>query len=127
MQSTMKTILVVDDEQDVIDTISLYLKDTYALRQAHSGKECLEQVADKKPDCIIMDVIMNDVLDGLVTAKQLKDSESTRDIPVIILTSVNDVFDYRQHVSDEYFPRDVWLDKPVKEQALKSAVKKMIG
>jgi CheY-like chemotaxis protein len=127
MGAEKKTILVVDDEQDFIDTVCIYLKGGYEFRTAHSGAECAKEVAVKRPDLIIMDVIMNGVLDGLETARQLKEDKTTRDIPIIILTSVDSVFDYRKHVPDEYFPRDVWLEKPVKQDALKAAVKKLIG
>jgi CheY-like chemotaxis protein len=127
MIAAKKTILVVDDEQDFIDTICVYLKDEYEFRTAHSGAECLKEVTDKKPDLIIMDVIMNGVLDGLETARKLKQNDTTREIPIIILTSVDEVFNYRNHVPDEYFPRDCWLDKPVKQDALKAAGKRLIG
>lgn len=122
-----KDILLVDDDRDVLDTLKAHLQGTYAIRTAGSGAECRKEVAKRRPDLVVMDVIMDGVMDGLETAKKIKDDPATKDLPIIMLTSVNEVFDYRAHVSDDYFPRDRWLDKPVDADRLKAAIAGLLG
>ena len=80
-------ILVVEDDKDLRRIISFNLKASgFSVRQAENGKVALEKVHEKKPDCIILDVMMP-VMDGLEVCKRLKSLDSTRDIPVIFLSA----------------------------------------
>lgn len=125
--SKEQTILIVDDDQDLVEQHKLALEGEYTVDIAFSGEECKGKVAAKKPDLIVMDVMMNDLSDGLDTAKELKEDDATKDIPIIMVTSVNDIYNYRDQVDDDYFPKDKWLDKPVKGDVLLAEVKKLIG
>ena len=121
-----KLVLVVDDDADLRKQMSMMLEKQYRVATAASGKECLESVAKERPDCIIMDVIMDDLTDGLETAKKIKEDKKTQDIPVLMLTSVNQSYDYRSQVDASYFPHDCWMDKPVKaEKLLKEVAAKL--
>jgi CheY-like chemotaxis protein len=125
--STRKTVLVVDDDQDYIEFAQAALKAEYEILTANSGKECLDMVAKRRPDAIVLDVIMSHLVDGLDTAKALKENAATRDIPIVMLTSVNQHFDYTTQIDDSYFPRDRWLDKPVKPEVLLKTVQELIA
>jgi len=103
------------------------LNANYNVTLATSGKECLKSVAEKKPDCIVMDVMMDDLSDGLEAAKTLKESNQTKDIPVILLTSVNKSYDYRSQADASYFPHDVWMDKPVNADRLLKELQRLAG
>ena len=122
-----KTVLIVDDDSDFLETTRLALRKDYEVKTALSGEECLKAVAAQKPAAIVMDVMMNDVLDGLETAKKLKESAATRDIPIVMLTSVNQHFDYRTQVADGYYPRDRWFDKPVRAEDLRAALRELMA
>jgi CheY-like chemotaxis protein len=74
-----------------------------------------------------MDVVMDNLLDGLETAKKLSKDAATKDIPIILLTSLNEYMDVNAIVDVGYFPKDRWLDKPVKAEKLLEAVGKLIG
>ena len=83
-----RKILLVDDEQAIVDLLAAMLrKNGYEVSTALSGKSCLKKASQDKPDLIILDVLMPD-LDGFEVCKQLKESESTKDIPVIMLTAL---------------------------------------
>jgi len=125
--SERKKILLVDDDADIIEQYKLILEGKYDLEWAYSGEECKNKVALKKPDLIIMDVMMNHLSDGLEMAKILKEDEKTKDIAIIMATGVNEVYNYRDQVEDAYFPKDKWLDKPVKAEILLAEVEKLIG
>lgn len=80
-------ILVVDDEPDVARIIALNLQfEGYEVRIAHDGREALEEVARRPPDCILLDIMMP-VMDGWDVLKALKSEQSTAGIPVVVVTA----------------------------------------
>jgi len=80
------SILVVDDTPDTIRLISSILKGRYQVRVATSGRQGIELARQTEPGLILLDVEMPE-MDGYETCRLLKDSESTREIPVIFLTA----------------------------------------
>lgn len=122
-----KTILLVDDDSTFLETNAIVLEKNYNIRTASSGDECLKEVKKAKPDLVIMDVMMSHLSDGFETAKKLKADKQTKDLPVILLTAVNERYDYTNSVADNYFPRDAFLEKPVTPERLLTEVKKLIG
>ncbi len=82
-------ILVVDDNPGDID-ILLELLQGYDVRTATDGASALESVAMEKPDLILLDINMPD-MDGFEVCRQLKANEDTQDIPILFLSSRNDV------------------------------------
>lgn len=121
-----KTVLIVDDEADMREIVLEALKDQYRCLTANSGDRCLEIVKQTRPDLIVMDVMMNGLLDGLDTAKKLKDAPDTKAIPIIMLTGMNQSLDYQSQMADD-FARDKWLDKPVNPKVLLEEVDKLLS
>ena len=81
-----KTILVVDDEKDIVDLLSYNLsKEGFAVITARNGKEALEKVK-QKPELIILDVMMPE-MNGLQVIQELKNDKKTASIPVLLLTA----------------------------------------
>ncbi len=126
-EQAKKVVLIVDDDADLRRQMSAALEKRYGVVQAASGAECLSALAGLTPDCIVMDVMMDDVADGLETAKTVRDTPATSRIPIILLTSVNKSYDYRTQVPIDYYPHDKWLDKPVKGEQLLAEVDALIG
>jgi len=86
-------ILVVDDEVDVTKMISARLKKAgYNVHSVLSGKEAIDYVKTNRPDLILLDVLMPN-MDGYQALKKLKEEESTKSIPVIMLTAKGQVED----------------------------------
>src|ERR1700722_19379356 len=82
-----KKILIVDDEQYMHRLMQHHLvRAGYELIGARNGREALETAAREKPDLVIMDVMMAE-MDGLSALKEFKQSEVTREIPIIMLTA----------------------------------------
>jgi signal transduction histidine kinase/CheY-like chemotaxis protein len=80
-------ILVVDDEPDVARIISINLDMAgYGSRIAYNGREALQAVDNKKPDLILLDIMMPEI-DGWQVLKVLKSDPTTEDIPVIVVTA----------------------------------------
>lgn len=82
-------ILVVDDTETNIDILMDALGDDYDIRVAMDGESALENVAEDKPDLILLDIIMPG-MDGYEVCRRLKDDPDTHDIPVIFLTAMTD-------------------------------------
>jgi CheY-like chemotaxis protein len=121
-----KTVLLVDDDEDLLEQVRLVVSKEYATDLAHSGEEALKMVAGKKYDLIVMDVMMQSLSDGLDTAKKIKEDPKMKSIPIIMLTSVNDHYDYRSQIDESYFPNDKWLNKPVDPNVLMQEIKKLV-
>ena len=83
-----KKILVVDDNPEMVQLLSLRLIDNnYKVLNAYNGKEALDIAKRENPDLIILDIIMPE-LDGAKTASLLKENPKTKDIPIIFLTGL---------------------------------------
>jgi CheY-like chemotaxis protein len=85
---TLKSILVIDDEVDILRLIQTCLEvmGGWQVLIACSGNEGLRLAQNNQPDAILLDVMMPD-MDGLTTFQQLQDNPSTRRIPVVLLTA----------------------------------------
>jgi two-component system alkaline phosphatase synthesis response regulator PhoP len=81
-----KSILVVDDEKDIVDLLKYNLeKEGYTVLTAHNGKKALEQ-ARKEPDLILLDIMMPE-MSGYDVMKELRRDKRTEAIPVVFLTA----------------------------------------
>jgi len=88
-RATPARILVVDDDLLTREMILYHLRDfQFDLVTAEDGVEALERVAEKRPDLILLDIVMPR-LDGFKVCRRLKRSPATETIPVIFLSSLN--------------------------------------
>jgi CheY-like chemotaxis protein len=126
MGNEKKSVLLVDDDEDLIEQIRAVVEQKYNVDTANSGQEALGKIDKRKYDCIVMDVMMQTLSDGLDTAKKIKGNSATRCIPIVMLTSVNEHFDYRTQIDESFFPNDKWLDKPVNPDQLLQEINKLI-
>ncbi len=90
----MKTILLIEDEPTLQKRIEEALaKEGYQIENAMDGETGLQKAKELKPELIILDIILPKK-DGFEVLKELKQDESTKNIPVVILTNLessNDV------------------------------------
>jgi CheY-like chemotaxis protein len=83
-----RKVLIIDDENDIREVAAMSLEAVcgWGVVQAGSGKEGIRIAAERKPDAILLDVMMPD-LDGPSTLEMLRANEATAKIPVIFLTA----------------------------------------
>lgn len=88
MTMAEKRILMIDDEQAIqaVASLSLKMEANWQVLTANSGPEGLAIARQEQPDAILLDVMMPN-MDGIETFKQLQQTPSTRNIPVILLTA----------------------------------------
>ena len=83
----MAKILVVDDDESILDAVSLILETSgYTVATTPKGQETYAQVISFKPDVIILDVLMSGS-DGRDISKHLKNDPKTKDIPIIMISA----------------------------------------
>jgi PleD family two-component response regulator len=83
------SILIVDDEIPNIRALSHILKADYNVSAVKSGIDALTTIDNHIPDLILLDVIMPE-MDGFEVLSALKNNDKTKDIPVILITALND-------------------------------------
>ena len=80
-------ILLVDDEPDIVETVSFMLQArNYSVSVASGGLEGIEKAKNEHPDLVLLDIMMPDV-DGYDVCMKLKADEDTKNIPIIMLTA----------------------------------------
>lgn len=88
-----KRILIVDDEPDVVDLIEINLKALgFQISTASDGASALDKVQSKRPDLIILDLMIPSI-SGLEVCKTLKKNSETASIPIIMLTAKSEEVD----------------------------------
>ena len=115
-----KLILYIEDEPEMIDLVRLILnRRGFEVKGANGGKEGLELVRKDKPDLVLLDLMMPD-MDGWEVYQQMKADETTRDIPVIVVTakaqSIDKVLGLHIAKVDDY------IAKPFSPQELLNSV-----
>ena len=82
-----KNILVIEDNHAILDVITLILEsEAFHVAGLNKGADFINHVQEFKPDVIIMDIMLPDV-DGRTLLKELKDIQSTRHIPVLMISA----------------------------------------
>jgi len=125
-----KKVLVVDDDPDILDAISMILETQgYQLVFAHDGTECLEKLALEKPDLLILDLLMPKT-DGFAVYKELQSPKWSkyRDMPVLILSSVREEASRRRYELETGKPLkpDEYIEKPILPGVLLDCVEKLL-
>lgn len=120
----MKKVLVIDDEQEILSVLDFRLSSWgYETVSALSGVEGLKIAADQRPDLVLLDVMMPG-MDGFEVLKQLKGSEKTRDIPVIMLTVISAKKEIERGIAGG---ASFYLIKPYDVQELQQKIYHLIG
>jgi len=107
-----KKILCIDDSDDTLDLLEIFLYKQYEIITAQNGFDGLNKAEEYSPDCIITDIIMP-VMDGIKFYNSLKKNEIIANIPVIAITSFVKKMSTKSLLSIGF--RDV-ITKPLRHQ-----------
>jgi DNA-binding response OmpR family regulator len=127
--SEAKTILIVDDDIDILEQYALMLKaDGHKVVQASSLAEAEETILTVRPDLAILDLMMDEKDAGFVLCNQLK--RLYADLPVIIVSNVTPItgLDFRPRNQEEHswVRADAMLAKPVLAEKLRAEVSRLL-
>lgn len=117
------TILVVDDEDDILDLLTYNLQgEGFVVVVARDGVECLEVAGQSNPDLIILDIMMPR-MDGLEACAQLRKHPDLSSTPILMLTARSEEPD---HIVGLDTGADIYMSKPISVPVLLSQVKAML-
>lgn len=122
----MVTILIIDDKEDNLFSISALLKSFIphcSVITARSGTEGVKKARVELPDTILLDIIMPG-MDGYEVCRKLKSDEKTKHIPVILITAIKT--DSESRVKGLDLGADAFLSKPVEGAELSAQVSAML-
>lgn len=118
------SVLVVDDNPQNLELLQAYLEDLGCpVRTAVDGHECLAEVAREQPDLILLDVMMPR-MSGFQACQRLKADPATRDIPIIMVTALNEVSDVEKAVESG---ANDFLTKPVNKLELLTRARSLLA
>ncbi|MCB4757483.1 MAG: response regulator [Elusimicrobia bacterium] len=127
-----KTILIIEDDVDMIEAVKLILQPThYRVLESHDPEDGLNKAKAEKPDLIILDVMFGSKGEsqGFHYAVKMKADKSLAPIPILMMTSVNakvSGYKFSDESDGEYLPVDDFVDKPVQPEDLLQRVEKLI-
>ena len=127
----MKTILIVDDDVDIVDLVENRLKkNNYDVIFANNGSDGIKKAVEQKPDLIIMDILMPQMTGG-EAVKILKSFEDTQNIPILFFTAMTlnsnlskDSDIDQVNVDGKFYPA---ISKPFEPNKLLSTIKSLLG
>src|SRR6184192_1097696 len=120
MTTQGQTVLVVEDETSIASFVALYLKNAgYRIRTVGTGKDALEQVAQEKPNLIVLDLMLPDV-DGLEVCRRIRQSS---DVPILMLTARDEDVD---KIIGLEVGADDYLTKPFNPRELVARIRSIL-
>ncbi len=128
-----KKVLCVDDDPDIrLFVVTVLEENGYTALTASNGEEGIKIIREKKPDLVILDVLMPRQ-SGIKMYRELKTDDSLKNISVIMLSGIaRRTFLRSQEALTEFGNENVpepeaYLEKPVEPEELAEMIKKVIG
>ena len=123
----MAKILVVDDDPDFQNATRIVLENEgHIITGAKNGNEGYQIAQEDQPDLVILDVMMDSVLDGVSMSQQMHDDQSTKAIPILMVTSIANTDYAALFPTDEYVHISAFMTKPISPDQLLSQVSKLL-
>jgi DNA-binding response OmpR family regulator len=119
--SDKQLILVVDDDTDLVEMVSMKLEsENFRVAKAYDGIEAMDRIKEERPALIILDVMMPRK-DGYTLCDELKKSDAYKDICIVLLTAVTEAISSTNYthmggkttLANDFIPKPIDLDKLV--------------
>lgn len=127
----MAKIKIIDDDLDLAEDLSLLLKNAgHAISTRDDTEGAIEVLIEEKPDLLILDVMFpENPAGGFDLAREIRNTPALKDLPVILLTAINQEFpmDFSSRDIDvEWMPVQYFLEKPVAPEVLLEKVETLL-
>ena len=130
----MKKIYIIDDDRDIVESMTMVLKaNGFDVDAQYNDENVIENVTQYNPDLIILDVMFPENSSaGFNIARDLKRNNKLINIPIIMLSAVNERGIYLgrfadQDIDESWLPVSKFLDKPVQPKELLMQVKSLLN
>ncbi len=130
----MKKVYIIDDDHDIVESMTIVLqKNGYAVAAQYDDEDVEANVRAQKPDLIILDVMFPEESSaGFDIARRLKSDDGLRQIPILMLSAINERGIYVGKFSnkdrdDSFLPVNLFLEKPLRPNVLIERVSSLIG
>ena len=124
MLTIPKRVMIVEDDADFAESITMILESAgYRVESASGGEDCFALLKLNKPDLIIMDIMMNSLTEGFTIIYTLKSSEEYRSIPVIVVSAIVKHTGFA--VDTDFLQIETYLEKPLSPQSLLDNVRRL--
>lgn len=126
-------ILIIDDDRDLVSAMQLVLESrSHRVRTAFNGADGMIEIQARKPDLIILDVMMTTDTEGFDLAFKLRNQVSHRDIPILMVTSfpkkmASEGPEKFQHILGEDWPVTQFMEKPIDPEELLAVVERLLA
>lgn len=129
----MKKVYIVDDDRNIVESITMVLNaEGFETEAQYDEDDLIDNVKGFSPDLVILDVMFpEDDSAGFKMARELKDDEATKEIPILMLSAINEKGLYagtfsNRDIDDEYLPVSDFVEKPIHPTKLVEKVKTLI-
>jgi len=130
----MKKIYIIDDDRDIVESMTMVLKaNGFEVDAQYNDENVIENVTQYNPDLIILDVMFPENSSaGFNIARDLKRNNKLINIPIIMLSAVNERGIYLgrfadQDIDESWLPVSKFLDKPVQPKELIMQIKSLLN
>jgi formate transporter len=121
-------IMVVDDDPDFVDiTRAILTKEGFQVSTAASGDQALQAMKTERPDLVLLDVMMTTPLDGVGVAKKMTGDAALKDIPVVMISSIDSTEHAHLLPDDAAIPTDAWVSKPINPDQLLRTIRRFLA
>jgi CheY-like chemotaxis protein len=123
----MAKILIVDDDVDFVKATRMVLeKEGFEVKSASGGKEGYQEALAEKPDLVILDVMMDSVLDGVSVSRKLHGDPATKEIPIVMVTSIANTDYAHLFPTDKYIHIEAFMSKPIDPDSLLKKIRRIV-
>ena len=123
---TRYRVLVVDDNNDTVETISTVLESAgFDVIPADSGSACRQLIETCDPDILILDVMLDTLTEGLTVYCDIRGNPRFDDIPIILISAIDREIGFPIDLNSA--SKDVFLEKPIDPSYLVTSIEHLIG
>ena len=120
----MPNILIVDDDPDYVEiTRDILEAKGYKVNSVSNSQEAVAIMKKERPDLILLDIMMTDILDGLKVTEKMRDDPNLYRVPIIVVSSIAESPFAENFPTDEHIHIDDWVSKPVQPDVLLEKIK----
>jgi len=128
----MSKIMIIDDDRDIIDSISMVLQaNDYSVCSKMDTENLLADIKAEAPDIILLDIVFpEDAQAGFKAAREIAGEDDLKHIPVLILSAVNQLtnlgFSFNESdISNDFMPVRGFIEKPVEPAVLLDKIRSL--